>query len=66
MRFRTAVHAWLLTWLHQPDSTDSAPSLRQVSFLLQREAHQMGIFATRGPRRDEVTIDDGATPAQLE
>jgi tRNA-Thr(GGU) m(6)t(6)A37 methyltransferase TsaA len=44
-------YAWLLTWLHRPrDPTGPAP-LRQVPFLLRRQGRQLGVFATRGPRR---------------
>jgi tRNA (adenine37-N6)-methyltransferase len=58
-------YAWLLTWLHQPGGRQDAgegkgesrrgrsglPPLRQVPFLLRRQQREMGIFATRGPRR---------------
>ena len=44
-------YAWLLTWLHKPDSPASVPPLRQVPFLLRSQARRMGVFATRGPRR---------------
>jgi tRNA-Thr(GGU) m(6)t(6)A37 methyltransferase TsaA len=43
-------YAWLLTWLHRSDDTGPAP-LRQVPFLLRRQRREVGIFATRGPRR---------------
>jgi tRNA (adenine37-N6)-methyltransferase len=45
-------HAWLLSWLHRPHEgpSGSAP-LRQVPFLLRPQQRQIGIFATRGPRR---------------
>lgn len=44
-------HAWLLCWLHRPhDPTGPTPML-QVPFLLRPSQRQMGIFATRGPRR---------------
>jgi tRNA (adenine37-N6)-methyltransferase len=45
-------HAWLLSWLHHSrrGPERSAP-LRQVPFLLRPQQRQMGIFATRGPRR---------------
>src|SRR5580693_4361499 len=43
-------YAWLITWLGRPDR-DGAPPLRQVPFLLRRQRRQVGIFATRGPRR---------------
>lgn len=49
-------YAWLVSWLHNPDGTvdgtaDGMPPLTQVPFLLRAEQRQMGIFATRGPRR---------------
>jgi tRNA-Thr(GGU) m(6)t(6)A37 methyltransferase TsaA len=56
-------YAWLLTWLHRPGGRHPGgreqpgagrggrPPLRQVPFLLRREQREMGIFATRGPRR---------------
>jgi tRNA (adenine37-N6)-methyltransferase len=50
-------YAWLLTWLHRPAGAGDAgarrgrPALTQVPFLLRRQQRQMGIFATRGPRR---------------
>ena len=56
-------YAWLLTWLHRPGDgrkpgvregpagRGSGPPLRQVPFLLRRQQREMGIFATRGPRR---------------
>lgn len=43
-------YAWLVSWLHEVDPPDVAP-LTQVPFLLRREQRQMGVFATRGPRR---------------
>jgi tRNA-Thr(GGU) m(6)t(6)A37 methyltransferase TsaA len=44
--------AWLLTWLHAGDPQAGRPvSLRQVPFLLRGTGRQVGIFATRGPRR---------------
>jgi tRNA-Thr(GGU) m(6)t(6)A37 methyltransferase TsaA len=43
-------YAWLLTWLHGGRETGAAP-LRQVPFLLRRQPREVGIFATRGPRR---------------
>jgi tRNA-Thr(GGU) m(6)t(6)A37 methyltransferase TsaA len=42
--------AWLLTWLHRPHDT-SPPGLRQVPFLLRPSAREVGVFATRSPRR---------------
>jgi tRNA (adenine37-N6)-methyltransferase len=54
-------YAWLLTWLHRPAGRQDAaerrgdrggvPPLRQVPFLLRHQRREMGIFATRGPRR---------------
>jgi tRNA-Thr(GGU) m(6)t(6)A37 methyltransferase TsaA len=51
-------YAWLLTWLGDEDrpedrrETGPVAALRQVPFLLAgREARELGIFATRGPRR---------------
>jgi tRNA (adenine37-N6)-methyltransferase len=45
-------YAWLLSWLHRADrSTEASRSLRQVPFLLRAQQREMGIFATRGPRR---------------
>ena len=44
-------YAWLLTWLHQPRDADRPPRLRHVPFLLRAQQRQIGIFATRGPRR---------------
>jgi tRNA-Thr(GGU) m(6)t(6)A37 methyltransferase TsaA len=49
--------AWLLTWLHGADEGEEDPEsakpppLRQTPFLLQGTGRQIGIFATRGPRR---------------
>ena len=43
--------AWLLTWLHRPRGADRPPLLRHVPFLLRAQQRQVGIFATRGPRR---------------
>jgi tRNA (adenine37-N6)-methyltransferase len=43
-------YAWLITWLNQPDRAGEPP-LRQVPFLLRRQRREVGIFATRGPRR---------------
>ena len=43
-------YAWLLTWLHRGDRDGPVP-LRQVPFLLRRQRREVGIFATRGPRR---------------
>jgi tRNA-Thr(GGU) m(6)t(6)A37 methyltransferase TsaA len=44
-------YAWLLTWLDRPDSPGAPAPLTQVPFLLRPQQRQMGIFATRGPRR---------------
>jgi tRNA-Thr(GGU) m(6)t(6)A37 methyltransferase TsaA len=44
-------YAWLLSWLHRPHDPASDPPLRQIPFLLRSQQRQMGIFATRGPRR---------------
>lgn len=42
-------HVWLVTWLGR----DAEPglALRQVPFLLQPDGPEVGVFATRGPRR---------------
>jgi tRNA (adenine37-N6)-methyltransferase len=46
-------YAWLLTWLHRPGQAaePGVVPLRQVPFLLRRRPRQVGVFATRGPRR---------------
>lgn len=44
-------YLWLLTWLHRLATPGSDPPLRQVPFLLQNEQREMGVFATRSPRR---------------
>lgn len=45
-------HAWLLSWLHRPQGGTRRPvPLRQVPFLLRTQQREIGIFATRGPRR---------------
>jgi tRNA (adenine37-N6)-methyltransferase len=44
-------YAWVLTWLHRPRADGGPPRLRHVPFLLRAQQRQMGIFATRGPRR---------------
>ena len=44
-------HAWLLTWLGESHDTQARAPLRQVPYLLQGERREIGIFATRGPRR---------------
>jgi tRNA-Thr(GGU) m(6)t(6)A37 methyltransferase TsaA len=43
-------YAWLLSWLHRSEEP-GRPQLRQVPFLLRRQRREIGIFATRGPRR---------------
>jgi tRNA-Thr(GGU) m(6)t(6)A37 methyltransferase TsaA len=43
-------YAWLITWLHAPDRPGPAP-MTQVPFLLRPQRREVGIFATRGPRR---------------
>jgi tRNA (adenine37-N6)-methyltransferase len=42
-------YAWLLTWLGRLGA-EPVP-LRQVPFLLRPEGRELGVFATRGPRR---------------
>ena len=44
-------YAWLLTWLDRPDTPGAPTPMRQVPFLLRREQREVGIWATRGPRR---------------
>ena len=44
-------HIWLLTWLGPPDDAAPLPELRQVPLLLRETPRELGIFATRGPRR---------------
>jgi tRNA (adenine37-N6)-methyltransferase len=45
-------YAWLLTWLGGPtEPSRQGWPLRQVPFLLRRQPREIGIFATRGPRR---------------
>ena len=44
-------HAWLVTWLGPLDDEQPEPALRQVPFLLRRRPRELGILATRGPRR---------------
>jgi tRNA-Thr(GGU) m(6)t(6)A37 methyltransferase TsaA len=44
-------HAWLVTWLAPLDQQPPEPALRQVPFLLRRRPRELGILATRGPRR---------------
>ena len=44
--------AWLLTWLGgSPQDAGGAVPLRQVPYLLRSQPKEIGIFATRGPRR---------------
>jgi tRNA (adenine37-N6)-methyltransferase len=45
-------HAWLLCWLDRSGrAAGEVPALTQVPFLLRPQGKEMGIFATRGPRR---------------
>lgn len=44
-------HLWLLTWLGPLDGEAPEPELRVVPFLLRRNPREMGLLATRGPRR---------------
>ena len=45
-------HAWVLTWLGQPDQRRGADvDLTQVPFLLRPTMQRKGILATRGPKR---------------
>jgi tRNA (adenine37-N6)-methyltransferase len=45
-------YAWLLSWLHRPhEPASNRVPLRQVPFLLRPRPREIGIFATRGPRR---------------
>lgn len=45
-------YVWLLTWLGNSAAADEiSPSLTQVPFLLRSSGREMGVFATRGPRR---------------
>ena len=45
-------YAWLVSWLHEPKPAAARPPpLTQVPFLLRPQQREMGIFATRGPRR---------------
>jgi tRNA-Thr(GGU) m(6)t(6)A37 methyltransferase TsaA len=44
--------AWVITWLSPLDEPPSdAIALRQVPFLLQGTGKEVGVLATRGPRR---------------
>jgi tRNA-Thr(GGU) m(6)t(6)A37 methyltransferase TsaA len=43
---------WLVTWLGDPASAEpEVGPLRQVPFLLQRQPREIGVLATRGPKR---------------
>jgi len=45
-------YAWLLSWLGRPgDPPPDQVPLRQVPFLLRRTPRDIGVLATRGPRR---------------
>jgi tRNA (adenine37-N6)-methyltransferase len=44
-------YVWLFSWLHRPRDPAGQAPLTQVPFLLQPQQREMGIFATRGPRR---------------
>ncbi|PKV95630.1 tRNA-Thr(GGU) m(6)t(6)A37 methyltransferase TsaA [Amycolatopsis echigonensis] len=44
-------YAWLLSWLHRNDDPGGPPPMTQVPFLLRPTPRQIGVFATRGPRR---------------
>ncbi len=44
-------YAWLITWLSSPDQPERQIRLRHVPFLLRSQGREVGIFATRGPRR---------------
>jgi tRNA-Thr(GGU) m(6)t(6)A37 methyltransferase TsaA len=44
-------YGWLITWLGQRGEALHPPSLRQVPFLRGRQPREVGVFATRGPRR---------------
>jgi tRNA-Thr(GGU) m(6)t(6)A37 methyltransferase TsaA len=44
-------YVWLLSWLHRPPDPAGKAPLTQVPYLLRPEQQQMGVFATRGPRR---------------
>jgi tRNA-Thr(GGU) m(6)t(6)A37 methyltransferase TsaA len=45
-------YAWLLTWLDRPDAPlEPDPPMLPVPFLLRPQGRQMGLFATRTPRR---------------
>jgi tRNA-Thr(GGU) m(6)t(6)A37 methyltransferase TsaA len=44
-------YAWLLSWLDRPRDPAGETPMRQIPFLLRRQPRELGIFATRGPRR---------------
>ena len=44
-------YAWLLTWLGLGDEPAEPVALRQVPYLLTGAQRELGILATRGPRR---------------
>src|SRR5262245_11441067 len=44
-------HLWLLTWLGPLEAEVPEPALRAVPFLLRSQPRELGILATRGPRR---------------
>jgi len=45
-------YAWVISWLGRPeDPPASDVPLRQVPFLLRRTPREVGVLATRGPRR---------------
>ncbi len=48
-------HVWLVTWLHRPHDGGSPATrpaaLRLVPFLLRGTGRELGVFATRAPRR---------------
>lgn len=47
-------YAWILSWLGDLRSSEpaqSAPPLRSVPFLLQSQRREIGVLASRGPRR---------------
>jgi len=44
-------YAWLLSWLDRLRDPAGQTPMRQVPFLLRRQPRELGIFATRGPRR---------------
>ena len=43
-------YVWLLTWLDR-SGRPLPPPMRQVPFLLRNQPREVGVFATRGPRR---------------